>query len=139
VTDQVTKGLAHYVARSDNGGWLDPVLNPDLLLSLYSGAPALLVALAFTALLGFSLHLLRLTRSGTLSGWVAGLLVGGAVSNLLDRFAGGMVRDWLSLPWAVANLADLAVAAGALGYLAAITRWVVAESEAPSTGAPLAG
>jgi lipoprotein signal peptidase len=139
VVDQTTKALAHQLASPGAPGWLQPVHNPDVLLSVYGGTPAFLVAVGLAALIGFSLHLLRLVRGGILPAWAAGLLTGGAASNLADRLVQGAVRDWLATPWVVANLADLAVAAGAACYLAAGTRWVKAEWATPSTGAPAAG
>jgi lipoprotein signal peptidase len=50
------------------------------------------------------------------------VLLGGASSNLLDRLVRGAVQDWLATPWAVCNLADLAVVAGAVGLLVARAR-----------------
>ena len=47
--------------------------------------------------------------------WIPGLLIGGASSNLLDRLLLGSVRDFLATPWAVINLADLAVVAAVVG------------------------
>jgi lipoprotein signal peptidase len=124
VADQATKTLAH-LSRGPRG-WLQPVHNPDVLLSMYSGTRALLVALALATLIGFSVHLVHLVRGGILPAWAAGLLAGGAASNLADRVVQGAVRDWLALPGVVTNLADLAVAVGAVCYLAAGARWAVA-------------
>lgn len=124
--DQATKAITHHLPVPA-GGWLQPVDNPDLLMSLHLGDPFPVTVLIVAALVGFSVHLLHLARHGTLPVWVAGLLVGGAVSNLLDRILLAAVRDWVALPWVVINLADLAVAAGAVGYLAAGARWVAAE------------
>jgi signal peptidase II len=139
VADQATKALAPQLASPDAPGWLQPVHNPDVLLSLYSGTPALLIAVGLAALIGFSVHLLHLARGGILPGWAAGLLAGGAASNLADRIVHGAVRDWLATPWVVANLADLAVAAGAVCYLAAGARWALAVWAEASTNTPTAG
>ena len=132
VVDQATKTAAHRLAPADAGGWLQPVHNPDVVLSVYGGTPAFLVAVGLAALIAFSAHLLHLTRARILPWWAAGLLAGGAASNLADRVVEGAVRDWLALPWMVANLADLAVAAGAVCYLAAGARWAVTEWAAPT-------
>lgn len=56
--------------------------------------------------------LLPRVRSGAVSAGTAGALLGGAVSNLVDRVLFGAVRDFLVLGPVVANLADLAVLAG---------------------------
>lgn len=46
------------------------------------------------------------------------LLVGGAWSNIVDRWVFGGVRDWLSAPFGLMNnLADWAVVIGVLGLL----------------------
>jgi signal peptidase II len=139
VVDQATKTAAHELAPPGAWGWLRPVHNPDVVLSMYSGTAAFLVVIGLAALIGFSVHLWHLARQGILPGWAAGLLVGGAASNLADRLVQGAVRDWRALPWVVANLADLAVAVGAVCYLAAGARWAMAGWAAPSTGAPAAG
>jgi lipoprotein signal peptidase len=51
-----------------------------------------------------------------LPGWIPALVVGGALSNLLDRLLLGAVRDFLAIAHIVINLADLAVLAGVIGY-----------------------
>lgn len=138
VADQATKTLAHQLASPAAGGWLQPVHNPDVLMSMYSGTRALLVAVGLACLIGFSVHLAHLVRGGILPAWAAGLLAGGAASNVADRVVQGAVRDWLALPWMVINLADLAVVVGAACYLAAGARWAVAVWAA-STDTPSAG
>lgn len=50
--------------------------------------------------------------------WCAGLLVGGALSHLLETARRGRVDDWVCLRfWPPFDLADVALAAGALGLL----------------------
>jgi lipoprotein signal peptidase len=139
VADQATKTLAQRLALPAAGGWLQPVHNPDVLMAVFSGTPALLVTVGLAVLVGFSVHLAHLVRGGILPAWAAGLLAGGAASNLADRVVQGAVRDWLALPWVVINLADLAVVAGALCYLAAGARWAAAAWAAGSTDTPAAG
>lgn len=39
-----------------------------------------------------------------LAAWVPALLVGGAVSNLVDRLAIGAVRDFVATPWVLWNM-----------------------------------
>lgn len=47
-----------------------------------------------------------------------GLLLGGAVGNLIDRVAEGAVTDFLKIPaWPAFNLADVAITAGVLALL----------------------
>jgi signal peptidase II len=51
--------------------------------------------------------------------WVpTGLLVGGAVGNLIDRIANGAVTDFIKLPaWPAFNVADMAITFGVLALL----------------------
>jgi signal peptidase II len=121
--DQATKLAATLAAAGQTSGLVVPVHNPRFSLGLAS-APlpvmALLMAAGILAAGGYSL---RAAHRGRLPVWVPGLLVGGASSNLLDRLLLGAVRDFLATPWAVINLADLAVVAAVIGaILAHLTR-----------------
>ena len=62
-------------------------------------------------------------RPGTLAQVAAGLLVGGALGNVIDRVAYGAVADFLNMslpgwrnPYSF-NVADIAIFAGALGLV----------------------
>jgi lipoprotein signal peptidase len=121
--DQATKLAGTLAAAGQTSGLVVPVHNPRFSLGL-AGAPlpimALLMAAGILAAGGYSLHAAHRRR---LPVWVPGLLVGGASSNLLDRLLLGAVRDFLATPWAVINLADLAVLAAVIGaILAHLTR-----------------
>jgi lipoprotein signal peptidase len=117
--DQTTKLAATLATAGQTSGLVVPVHNPRLSLGL-AGAPlpvmALLMAVGILAAGGYSL---RAAHRGRLPAWVPGLLVGGASSNLLDRLLLGAVRDFLATPWAVINLADLAVLAAVIGAILA--------------------
>jgi signal peptidase II len=54
--------------------------------------------------------------------WLAtGLLLGGALGNLLDRVRDDAVTDFIDLPlWPAFNVADMAITAGVLVLLAAL-------------------
>jgi signal peptidase II len=76
------------------------------------------VALAISALV---IVWVRRDRMGWLAQVSAGLLVGGAVGNVIDRLAYGAVADFLNMsccgwhnPWSF-NVADIGVFAGAVG------------------------
>lgn len=61
--------------------------------------------------------------------WVpTGLLLGGALGNIVDRLREGAVTDFVKLPlWPAFNLADVAIVAGVLALL-----WVLeGEDDAP--------
>jgi signal peptidase II len=51
--------------------------------------------------------------------WVpTGMLVGGAVGNLIDRISSGSVIDFIKLPhWPAFNVADMSITFGVLALL----------------------
>ncbi len=97
---------------------LTRVLNTGTAFGLLAGSAGLLVPLTAALLAALALFLtsraagLRLGPAG-LAG--AGLLLGGAAGNLVDRLRLGGVVDFVDLGfWPVFNLADVGVVAGAL-------------------------
>jgi lipoprotein signal peptidase len=132
--DQLTKLAAIRAAAGQTSGMLVPVHNPRFSLGL-AGASlpvmALLMAAGIAAAGGYAL---RAAAHGRLPVWVAGLLIGGASSNLADRLLLGSVRDFLATPWVVINLADLAVLAAVVG--AAVTHPTRPPTGATSTEPP---
>ncbi len=53
----------------------------------------------------------------------AGLLLGGAVGNLIDRIAFGFVRDFIAFTfWPAFNIADMAITVGGIGLLVYLWR-----------------
>jgi signal peptidase II len=96
--------------------------NDGVAFGLAGGGGAALIALTLIAL-GFVAVLFA--RNPTRPGmWLAaGLLVGGALGNLIDRVRIGAVTDYIDLlSWPPFNLADVAITLGvvvlALSYLA---------------------
>lgn len=87
--------------------------------------PALIAAMivALIAVLGY----LSLREQGSPLVWLpAGLLVGGALGNLIDRVREGAVTDFIDLPaWPTFNLADAAITLGVtmLVLLPELDRW----------------
>jgi signal peptidase II len=80
-----------------------------------SGAVVLLFTLiALSALVAFLLA--RPDRRGL---WIpTGLLVGGAIGNLIDRIARGSVIDFIKLPhWDAFNVADMAITFGVIALI----------------------
>ena len=77
-----------------------------------TGAGFILAALS--ALVAY--FLLRPTRPGL---WLpTGLLVGGAIGNLIDRLANGSVTDFIKLPlWPAFNVSDMAITFGVLALV----------------------
>lgn len=90
--------------------------NPGVAFGLASSAPAWLVVLV-TGVLTVGLALLgwRLSRRSAWAGVAVGVVTGGALGNLLDRAADGVVTDYLhSGWWPTFNLADVAIVTGAV-------------------------
>lgn len=92
---------------------LTRVHNPGGAFGLFPQHPGAFVAVSVVLVgaLGMFLLLGRWRRWG---GAGAGLLLGGAVGNLVDRIRWGYVLDYLEIPWfSVFNVADTAIVAGA--------------------------
>ena len=58
---------------------------------------------------------------------MSAFVAGGMIGNTLDRIRLGSVRDFLVTPWAIVNIADIAVAAGIIGVV------VTLAAHAPAT------
>jgi signal peptidase II len=135
--DQLTKALARGAIEPGEtievGAGIDlvRVANDGIAFGLLGGAGSavLIVAtLAFVALLGF--FLARGDRAGL---WLPiGLIVGGAVGNLVDRIRDGYVT------WPAFNLADVEITVGVAILLLLMLREPAPETEPTETqpGAP---
>lgn len=115
VIDQVSK-----VAANTHAATVLPARNHDYAFGIIGGSAPVLVIGALLVLgvfLGLaSMLVLRMGISVSLPALVAG----GTIGNTLDRMRLGSVRDFLVTPWAIINLADVAVAIGTLGIAIAI-------------------
>jgi signal peptidase II len=129
VADQLTKAGA--LARLDAAhpvvvipGFLHLVLvmNPGVAFGIFAGIPpgwrwiVTLFSLTALVLLG-SLALRILPRGSVLARVAIGLVFGGAVGNLLDRWRFGAVVDfidvfWRAYHWPAFNVADSAITVG---------------------------
>ena len=121
--DQLTK---HTVAAGIDPGeekkflplvHLVHVRNTGVAFSIFSGGGTLVLVftlLALALLVGYlALHPERPWL------WVpTGMLVGGAIGNLIDRIANGAVTDFIKLPhWPAFNVADMSITFGVLALL----------------------
>ena len=132
--DQATKLLALSrlspgvpVSIVDGAVALTLVMNPGLAFGVLGAVPPgwrwVVALLSLAALCALALLSLRLLPSG---GWPAalalGLIFGGAVGNLIDRWRFGAVVDFIDVYWRVHhwpafNVADSAISVG-VGLLA---------------------
>ncbi len=121
ILDATTKMLAGALAsRGVARAFVVPTQNIGFSLGVASAPLPIILALAGLGILGFGCYTALQAIRGNVPGWVPGLVIGGAVANLLDRLIFGAVHDWLYLPKVVINLADLAVVAGLLGYFVSL-------------------
>jgi signal peptidase II len=128
VADQLTKQLVRSsIALGESRHLLPGVTlvhaqNSGIAFSLFTGSEAGVIVVAAivlaTVLIYFALHRERRWM------WLAcGLIVGGALGNLIDRLRVGMVTDFIKLPdWPAFNVADASITLGVLMLLWAAGR-----------------
>jgi signal peptidase II len=134
--DQLTK---HTIAAGISAGETRKLLpglklvhvrNTGVAFSLFAdgGALVLVLTLAAVALLGSYLAV----RPDRALLWLpTGMLLGGAIGNLIDRIANGAVTDFIKLPhWPAFNVADMSITFGIL-----ILVWVLEGRRGERAGA----
>jgi len=126
VVDQVSKSLVRdHIARGDRQGVIPgvdlvDVRNRGIAFGLLDGRSVVLTLLVATAL-GLLVFYFALHSTRPLLWLATGLLLGGALGNLLDRLRDDAVTDFIDLPlWPAFNLADVSITAGVLVLLAAL-------------------
>ncbi len=116
--DQLTK---HTIGTSIRPGQVRHILpglsfvyerNTGVAFSFLAGTGALVYVVTLAALAGLVTFLLRRPTRRLL--WLpTGMLVGGALSNLIDRVLLGSVIDFIKLPdWPAFNVADSCITVG---------------------------
>lgn len=109
VVDQGTK----LWAGASSGG-VEILHNPRYALGVIGGSVPVLI-LGTIAVLGvFVVVIVPLGFRFGLPAWIPALVLGGALSNMIDRVRFGGVRDFITTQWAIINVADLFVIAGVL-------------------------
>ena len=123
VVDQVTKhAAAHGIAAGQvkkviPGIELVHVRNTGVAFSLFSGGGTLVLVITLVALAGLAGYF-ALRPARRLLWLPTGLLLGGAIGNLIDRIREGAVTDFIKLPhWPAFNVADMAITFGVLALL----------------------
>ena len=113
--DQVTKNLASYGAPY---GFVPR--NPSYAFGIVGGSAMTLIVGAAFVLGAFLVVADVLAVRFGISIVMPALVAGGTIGNTLDRIRLGSVRDFVSVPGALVNLADFAVAAGVIGIVIAL-------------------
>ncbi|MGH2856015.1 MAG: signal peptidase II [Solirubrobacteraceae bacterium] len=111
VVSGIAVGDVHHVLP---GVDLVHVRNTGVAFGFFSGGGALVLALTLAALTALVVYfLVRPTRPWL---WLpTGLLVGGALGNLIDRLFNGSVTDFIKFPlWPAFNVSDIAITFGVL-------------------------
>ncbi len=114
--------LAAQIDRGHRSGPVVPVHNPSFSLGVLHGPRTVELNAMLLIIIAVALYLGRLMRAGRVSGWIAGLLLGGASANFIDRSVSGSVHDFLAARWVVFNVADVAVLVGLGGCVIAVWR-----------------
>lgn len=108
----VDQGTKLWAGASPDG--VQVLHNPGYALGVIGGSVPLLI-LGTIAVLGvFVVVIVPLAFRYGLPAWIPGLVLGGALSNMIDRARFGGVRDFITTRWAIINVADLFVVAGVL-------------------------
>ena len=126
VLDQVTKhavvtGIAPgSVHKLIPGVQLVHVNNTGVAFSLFAGGGTVVLVITLLALAGLTGYFLL--HPGRRLLWLpTGLLLGGAIGNMIDRVRLGAVTDFIKLPhWPAFNVADVAITLGVFTLLYAI-------------------
>jgi signal peptidase II len=123
ILDQVTKAMVRSnVAIGDRDGVLPAVeivhvRNEGVAFSRFSGGGTLVAIIVGAALLALVAYFVTHLDKPLI--WLpTGLLLGGALGNVIDRIRDGAVTDFIKLPgWPAFNVADISITVGVLVLL----------------------
>jgi signal peptidase II len=126
--DQLTKAIVR--ATLDRGEDAELILGIDLTnvrntgvaFGMLAGGGTLLTIVTLVALAGLAGFFVAYSHRA--HAWIpTGLLLGGALGNLLDRIRQGYVTDFIDLPWWPAfNVADIAITFGVVALFFVMDR-----------------
>ena len=120
--DLVTKHFARAIGPAESrsvfpGVHLVHVRNTGVAFNFFSGGGTLVLVFTLLALALLVGYFLMRPNKPLL--WLpTGLLIGGALGNLIDRIANGAVTDFIKLPhWPAFNFADMCITVGVFALL----------------------
>ncbi len=126
--DQLTKARVRATVEPGTEDPIFPALklvrvrNEGVAFGIDAGGTTIVLVIVAFALLALILYFARHSAKKLI--WLpTGLLLGGAIGNLIDRIREGAVTDFLKLPaWPAFNLADVAIVAGVLALVLVLER-----------------
>ncbi|HEY3541473.1 MAG TPA: signal peptidase II [Gaiellaceae bacterium] len=136
--DQLTKHIVAGQLRLDDGVhvlgplWIRHVQNSGIAFGLFSQATAVVIVVTAIAVAWMLIYFARSGARHPVLPVGLALVIGGSVSNLVDRVRLGYVTDFIDLKWWPAfNLADSFIVIGVIVLLGAL---MLAEREPRSGG-----
>jgi lipoprotein signal peptidase len=126
--DQVTKSAAAKAGLVAH--------NPAYALGVVGGPATLLILGTILVMVAFIAFVARPAVAFGVSPIAPALIVGGMLGNAIDRVRLGAARDFVTTPWAIVNLADIAVAAGIVTFVLAAC-WRMYRIQVGSQGRPV--
>lgn len=138
--DQLTKWLVLDRLAASSPGRVD--LAPGILALVYvenrgaafgifQGHSDLVLVAAILLVIGITIVFYRMSAGSPLLPYAAGLIIGGALGNIIDRIRLGFVVDFVAVgPWPKFNVADAAVSTGVALMFVALLFW----TEQPASG-----
>ena len=114
--------------------------NPGMAFGIRLGSPAFFTAFATIASMVIFVYLYRIRHEKFISRFSLAIILGGAVGNLIDRFAYGQVIDFLDFGigntrWPIFNVADSSVTIGMMMLLSIVL--FEKEADAEKTAMPV--
>lgn len=126
--DQVTKYFAKSALYPDKAkdfinGFIEfrYAENTGMAFSMFSGARWFFVVLTAVVVIAMTVYMFKKCQNNLWLYWTIGVLIAGAVGNLIDRVLLGYVIDFINptfVNFAVFNIADCAVTLGAVSLVA---------------------
>jgi signal peptidase II len=126
VVDQATKAIVRATLDPGESHRVLPFLhlvrarNEGIAFGALAGGGTVVVAIVAAALIGLVIYFV--TNATKRLAWLpTGLLLGGALGNIIDRVRAGGVTDFVQFPhWPAFNVADMAITAGVLALVFAL-------------------
>lgn len=107
------------------------VENRGAAFGIFQGYSDIVLVAAILLVIGITFVMYRMSAGSPLLPYATGLIVGGAVGNIIDRIRLGYVVDFVAVgPWPKFNVADAAVTVGVALMFVAFLFW----QDQPGTG-----